>query len=132
MFEKLKFWKRRKPFDGGSAEHLSDFLQRKAADATNPFEVLRALHDKALRERNMDLLTATTTALGVYQGMSSMAEQSGRERVELVQTFAAVVYAAGGSVTVRPEHTVQVPFLLLMSERSPVDDSVTWHAGVRQ
>lgn len=132
MFEKLKFWKRRKPFDGRSPEALAHFLQERAAAATNPFEVLRALHDKALRERNMDLLTATTTALGVYQGMSSMAEQSGREKRELVETFAAVVYAAGGTVTVRPEQALQVPFLLLMSERSPVDDSVTWHAGVRQ
>ena len=132
MFEKLKFWKRRKPFDGASAEALGRYLQEQSAAATNPFEVLRALHDKALRERNMDLLTATTTALGVYQGMSSMAEQSGREKQQLVETFAAVVYAAGGSVTVRPEHTLQVPFLLLMSEKSPMDDSVTWHAGVRQ
>ena len=127
MFSWWPFKRRAKALNINHAD-----LVKIAEGSANPLKTLRSLHLKALHSKDADLLLATTTGLGVMQGMSQAAERMGNDRREMVEMFAAVVYAAGGEVVVRPEHSIQIPYLVLVKELSPVDGSVTWHAGSRQ
>lgn len=106
-------------------------LEEMATQYGNPLDVIRNLHLKALRTKNDDLLLATTTALGVMQGMGQAAERMGAEKREMVEMFAAVVYAAGGEVIVKPQHAIQVPYLVLIKEQM-IDGSMRWQSGSRQ
>jgi hypothetical protein len=124
-----KWWPFKRRSEGVSVSHHD--LVKIAEGSANPLETLRSLHLKALTSDDSDLLLATTTGLGVIQGMTQAMERSGSEKRQMIEAFAAVVYAAGGEVIVSQSHMIQVPYLVLISEKQ-MDGSFRWQSGVRQ
>ena len=97
----------------------------------SPLDLLQSLHAKAVATDDKDLLLATTTAFGIFRGMGQMASRSGQEHRDMLESMAAVVYAAGGEVVVQPYHAIQVPQLVLYREQM-LDGGIRFMSGVRQ